>query len=37
MAVESLEWYIWPLAATAFAIAPIYQLEAIQRARGERT
>jgi len=33
---SSLEWYIWPLAATAFALAPIYQLEAIQRARGER-
>jgi hypothetical protein len=29
---SSLVWYIWPLAAAAFALAPVYQLEAIQRA-----
>ena len=29
---SAAEWYIWPAAATAFALAPAYQLEAIHRA-----
>jgi hypothetical protein len=30
---SALEWYIWLPAAGAFALAPVYQLEAIQSAR----
>jgi hypothetical protein len=32
---SSIEWYIWPLAGVAFALAPMYQLEAILRAQGK--
>jgi hypothetical protein len=33
---SSLEWYIWLPAAGAFALAPIYQLEAIHYARSRK-
>jgi hypothetical protein len=29
-----LQWYLWPVAGAAFALAPMYQLEAILRATG---
>jgi hypothetical protein len=31
---SGLEWYIWPVAGAAFALAPMYQVEAILRAQG---
>jgi hypothetical protein len=31
---SGLEWYIWPVAGAAFALAPMYQVEAILRAGG---
>jgi hypothetical protein len=31
---SGLEWYIWPVAGAAFALAPIYQVEAMLRAHG---
>jgi hypothetical protein len=31
---SGLEWYIWPVAGAAFALAPMYQVEAILRAHG---
>jgi hypothetical protein len=33
---SALEWYIWLPAAGAFAVAPVYQLEAIYQARTAR-
>jgi hypothetical protein len=33
---SSLEWYVWIPAAGAFAMAPVFQLEAIQQAKRSR-